>query len=198
MQLRLERATVIVMACLLLGTTGALAASSEGQFAIKEAGAQTCEIFVAERTKRSNVYYSFRGWAAGYVSSYNKLTPDTTDVMSWQTSDLIDLLINNYCSKNPQARYIVAIDTLLQALHSTRLRGVSEVVEIKTDKQTLQLYKDVLRRVQQALTERGLYSGPIDGAYGPGTSTAISAFQAEAKLEQSGYPDQLTLLRLFQ
>jgi peptidoglycan hydrolase-like protein with peptidoglycan-binding domain len=36
---------------------------------------------------------------------------------------------------------------------------------------------EFVKKVQQALKDKGVYSGPIDGKYGPGTRDAISAFQ---------------------
>ena len=181
--------------CLLPAT--AVAASTEGQFAVKEAGTQPCSRFIAERDARTNLYFSFRGWVAGYISQYNKSTPDTTDILSWQTIDLVDLLLTNFCRANPETRYMAAVDNLVRTLHPTRLRSVSETVKIEGAKRPIQLYKTVLRRIQQALTERGHYGGAIDGAFGPATSAAIKAFQAETSLPETGYPDQITLLRLF-
>ena len=191
-------ATALTVAFFALAAPAAHGASSEGKFAVKEAGTQSCERFVAERKKRSNAYFAFLGWVAGYVSFYNKATPDTTDVMSWQTIDLVDLLLNNFCTANPKTLYIAAVDKLVKALHPGRLRNPSEMVVIKGDKRPIHLYKNVLLRIQQILTERGYYKRKIDGAFGPATSAAIKAFQRESKMNETGYPDQLTLLRLFQ
>lgn len=197
----LSRTTVVAVAAVLFaGLSGApaIAASAEGTYAAKGAGPQTCQLFVAEREKQSQAYFRFLGWVEGYVSMFNKLTPDTTDVLSWQTTELVDLLLNNFCKANPQTRFNLAVDTLLNALYPTRLRSSSEVVDIEGSDPPLQLYKDVVRRVQQTLTERGYYKGAIDGSYGPGTATAMKAFQAASKLKETGLPDQVSLLRLFQ
>ena len=48
--------------------------------------------------------------------------------------------------------------------------------------------------VQEELTRRGYYHGPIDGVVGPGTRAAISAYQKNHGLEVSGAIDE-TLLR---
>lgn len=187
----------VAIAYLCLLPLTATAASPEGQFAVKEAGTQPCSRFIAERDARTDLYFSFRGWVAGYISQYNKSTPDTTDILSWQTIDLVDLLLTNFCKANPETRYIAAVDNLVRALYPTRLRSISETVKVEGAERPIQLYKTVLRRIQQTLTERGHYGGAIDGAFGPATSAAIKAFQAEAGLPETGYPDQITLLRLF-
>jgi hypothetical protein len=41
---------------------------------------------------------------------------------------------------------------------------------------------EMVRRVQQALKERGLYRGPVDGAIGPGTLAGLVAFQRAENL----------------
>jgi len=42
---------------------------------------------------------------------------------------------------------------------------------------------EFVKKVQQALKDKGVYSGPIDGKMGPQTRDAISAFQKANKLE---------------
>ena len=48
--------------------------------------------------------------------------------------------------------------------------------------------------VQEELTRRGYYHGPIDGVVGPGTRAAISAYQQNHGLEVNGVIDE-SLLR---
>ena len=43
--------------------------------------------------------------------------------------------------------------------------------------------------LQQDLTTLGLYTGAVDGLYGPATVTAIKALQASAGLPQTGVVD---------
>jgi peptidoglycan hydrolase-like protein with peptidoglycan-binding domain len=42
---------------------------------------------------------------------------------------------------------------------------------------------EFIKKVQQALKDKGVYSGAIDGKLGPQTRNAISAFQKANKLE---------------
>jgi peptidoglycan hydrolase-like protein with peptidoglycan-binding domain len=42
---------------------------------------------------------------------------------------------------------------------------------------------EFVKKVQQALKDKGVYSGAIDGKMGPATRDAISAFQKANKLE---------------
>ena len=178
--------------------TGAFAASADGTYAAKGAGPQNCDQFVKERDARSNNYFRFLGWIEGYISYYNKATPDTTDVLSWQTSELADFLLSNFCKANPAERFSSAVDIMLNALYPSRLREPSEVIDIPGGNPPIQIYKEVMMRIQQTLLDRGFYKGGVDGAYGPGTAAAIKQFQGTVQLEQTGLPDQITLLRLFQ
>lgn len=50
--------------------------------------------------------------------------------------------------------------------------------------------------VQRRLARRGYYHGPIDGVVGPGTRSAIIAFQADHGLNTTGYMSHETLDRL--
>jgi len=50
--------------------------------------------------------------------------------------------------------------------------------------------------VQRRLAHRGYYHGPIDGIVGPGTRSAIAAFQADHGLDPNGYMSDETLGRL--
>ncbi|MEK9662703.1 MAG: peptidoglycan-binding protein, partial [Alphaproteobacteria bacterium] len=153
---------------------------------------------VAEREKQSPAYALFVGWLEGYVTHFNKVTTDTTDVFAWQTTELATFLLNNYCKANPKTRFDVAVETMVKSLYPTRLRNVSEVVDVPGSQPPLQVYKDVVRRIQQTLTERGFYKGSIDGDYGPATVKAMKAFQVSEKRDPTGLPDQVSLLLLFQ
>jgi peptidoglycan lytic transglycosylase len=44
---------------------------------------------------------------------------------------------------------------------------------------------EFVKKVQQALKDKGVYSGPIDGMYGPQTRDAITAFQKANNLHMT-------------
>ncbi len=50
----------------------------------------------------------------------------------------------------------------------------------------LQALESYVEDVQEELTERELYSGPIDGDYGDGTRAAVERLQEECELEPTG------------
>jgi hypothetical protein len=61
---------------ILLHAGSAQAADRNGEFAVKGAGLLTCTIYVAERERRSNVYYMIGGWLEGFISAHNKYAPE--------------------------------------------------------------------------------------------------------------------------
>lgn len=55
-----------------------------------------------------------------------------------------------------------------------------------------------VRKVQQALTLTGFYSGKIDGIYGKGTVQAVKDFQKKSRLKADGIAGRETIKALFE
>jgi peptidoglycan hydrolase-like protein with peptidoglycan-binding domain len=62
--------------------------------------------------------------------------------------------------------------------------------------QRSQLRNEDVRQAQTALQDLGLYNGAIDGLYGPKTINAVSQFQAQRQIPQTGALDQKTMREL--
>jgi peptidoglycan hydrolase-like protein with peptidoglycan-binding domain len=60
----------------------------------------------------------------------------------------------------------------------------------------MQLSKSQAEQVQKELKSAGLYKGPIDGEVGPKMKQAISQFQQQNGLNQTGVVDQQTFAAL--
>ncbi len=56
---------------------------------------------------------------------------------------------------------------------------------------------DLVRRIQQRLTELKLYLGPLDGVFGGGTESAVKSFQKAQNLAPDGIVGPLTWDKLF-
>lgn len=54
-----------------------------------------------------------------------------------------------------------------------------------------------VKKLQQALKSRGLYTGKIDGVYGSGTTAAVKAFQKQKGLTRDGVAGKVTLAALY-
>lgn len=55
---------------------------------------------------------------------------------------------------------------------------------------------DNVRRLQQALTQLGYYSGTVDGSFGSGTKAAVTAFQQANSLTVDGIAGSATIALL--
>lgn len=171
------------------------AMDAEGNFAIKGAGATSCEQYTQALEAEARELYLFAGWIDGYLTGVNQFQEQTFDTSPWQTTELLAQLLGQYCQRNPEVQFMFAATQMLRSMFPARLRTSSEPVEMESDANTAFLYKTVLQRVQEALAERG-HDVATDGAFGPQTERALEAFQRDNEIAVTGLPDQRTLLVL--
>ncbi len=187
-------------ACLaLLGSVLALnayAADRAGSFSVRGAGLLTCDIFVKERAQQSRAYLMIGGWLDGYINGLNQYAADTYDIMSFESTELLAVIIAEHCEAHPKDRLFSVVNTLMIKLRDDRIRERSPLLAVKVDKYQTRLYRETLRRAQRALSERGHFSGEITGAWDDKTERALRAFQRASDLMPTGFPDQKTLWRL--
>jgi Putative peptidoglycan binding domain len=181
---------------LLFYASAAFAADDRGSFAMKGAGFLTCKKFVAEREKKSNIYYMIGGWLDGYITAYNKYVDDTYDITSFESLELLLRLMQNHCQSNPNDRLYPVINSIVETLNPARLQRGSPRVEIRVSDRKTVLYRETIRRIQTELTRRGLYKGALDGRFTDATRSALIAFQSDINFTTTGFPDQATLWRL--
>lgn len=174
----------------------ALAADGDSKFAMKGAGFLPCQVYVSERGKRSELYYMIGGWVEGYVSAYNRLTPDTFDVLSFESLELLLAVMHEHCEANPDDRLHAVLGAMIEQMAPDRIRAESTRVEIAHEAHRTRLYRETIRRVQTELAELGLYHGEADGRFSDQTRSALIAFQSDIGFEMTGFPDQTTLWRL--
>lgn len=192
-QLKLFRA---ILSGALVYSSVCFTADESGQFALKGAGFLSCKNYVDERERRSSVYYMIAGWLDGFVSAHNKYVADTYDILSFESSELLLLVIDNHCQSNPDDRLYAVVNSILAKLGPDRLLLNSPAVEIAEGERRTVLRRDVIARIQRELAQRGLYLAGIDGVFTDATRSAIIAFQTDIGLETTGFPDQTTLWRL--
>ena len=186
--------SVSVLACLLVQHARS---ATDGAFAVKYPGQQSCRVFVetSESDKVRNAF--FLGWLNGYLTGFNRYREETVDIAPWHGLSLLTGLLINYCQQNPDKTFQSAVDAMTAALFPLRLKTNSELVEIVSEGKTLKMYKVVVERVQQSLKELGYFSRDPDGEFSVSTRAALSAFQQDRGIHQSGLPDQETLYQLF-
>lgn len=168
-------------------------------YALRGAGQLSCAQYLAAYEEEGRVLYMTAGWVDGYVTALNRLQNGVFEHLSWQETGLVLDLLRNHCTANPEDVLANAVHLFVQATASTRLTQSSELIEIPVPggSGVIDIYRETIRRVQSMLAELGHYTSTVDGAYGPGTAAAITAFQAQHGLPENGLPDQRTLLVLF-
>ena len=117
-------------------------------------------------------------------------------VTSFETLELLLLVMENHCKSNPGDRLYSVINSLVIKFHPDRLQRDSPRVVIEEGERKTILYRETIRRIQEELTRLGLFKGEVDGRFTDATRSALIAFQADLDFETSGFPDQTTLWRL--
>lgn len=177
---------------------GADAADSDGNFAIKGAGVQTCKKFVEAWDKGNTDLRLYAGWIAGYVTALNQHNEKTYDAVPWQTTETLLGMTWSVCGQlAPDTHFLHAFDRMLSKLRSTRLGEKSDLVGVRRGERTIVVYHAVLDAAKARLTSLGHDAGPIGADFDQIASNAFRSFQEAHGLEPSGLPDQKTLFALF-
>jgi hypothetical protein len=94
-----------------------------------------------------------------------------------------------------QAREVAVIDFVKSHLAPDTKQGPSPLDRAAANTCGQDSYT-VRRRIQLALSERGLYTGAIDGQMGAKTVEGLRKFQVQASLPSTGTADSATLEKL--
>ena len=180
----------------LVSATPASSADSDGDYAIRGAGALQCEVFIDAARAESGSSEGYVRWFEGYLSAVNRVTPDTYDLSPLTEIRDVALLVLNVCTAAPDTNIESALANVLDTLRPIRNETLTELLTLEHEGVRVRLRKSTMIQIQEALTEEGYYSSTIDGLYGPGTRTAIIRHQEANGLEATGLPDGATLLSI--
>lgn len=189
-------ALAILAAALLLPATEARSADEKGQHAVRGAGLISCALYTQEREAKGDVYLVTAAWIDGYVTGINQHASKTYDLLSFEGTELLTAIIAQHCHDNPTDPVFGVLTKLFEQIESDRLKEKSEKVLISLAGREVSHYKELIRRLQRELQDKGLYDGAIHGDYSPDTAKAVRQFQESIGFEATGFPDQLTLWRL--
>ena len=188
---------VAVLACLVFPGLAAKAATPDGQYAVRGAALVPCSIYVRERAEGTALYQTMAAWVDGYISGINQQATGVFDVASFESTELIAALLNEHCTRNPDDRLYSVVVLLVNRMAQNALEIASQKVEVRVQDRKVMLYVETIRRMQQKLGSLGVYVGKVDGRFGPALQEAIAAYQRSIAFDPTGFPDQLTLWRLF-
>lgn len=187
---------IAFLTLLLAVPAAAQARDSENRFAAKGVGLTTCQWFTDARAERSNAYYMALGWIDGYVTGLNQTVEDTFDVASFENNEVFALMLDQNCRRHPTTPFFEMMRAMVRAIDDDRIREASPMVEARIGDNAVRIYRETLRRVQNALTDKGYYAGEVDGVFGQETQVALEAFQGDNRLKVTGLPDAVTLYAL--
>lgn len=190
--------SLTIAGCLLMLTSPlAQAADADGNYALRGVGNGNCgEIVEALQEDDPALQQSLSSWMSGYVTSYNRITDETYDIVPVVSADELLIITTLICQQNPESNFEAALRAVFDLFDTARLTRESPVVEVTHDDRTVLTREDTLALLQERLADRGLYDAQVDGAYGPSTRTALERFQDDAGLEVTGVPDIDTKLNL--
>lgn len=90
----------------------------------------SCGQYVAARNegrrgeyRKQNIHVS---WIAGYLTAYNRQTPDTYDIRGQTDMSAMLLWLENYCKQNPLTAFAQTVERLTDELHPKRIRKAPE------------------------------------------------------------------------
>lgn len=176
----------------------AAAADSDGNFAYKGAGAQTCGAFRASWQDGSRDLSLYGGWIDGYLTAYNQSQPETFDIAPWQTTQTLLGLTRSVCAQLPEdTAFTQAVWQLVQALQPMRLDRLSKAVVLTDGESQTAIYTALLPRVLARLSAEGLSPGePQDTEFPDRLAASLTSYQERHGLDPSGRLDQRTLFTL--
>ena len=112
---------LIVAAALLCMAPGAWARDASGSF--DTVGAKTCAAFMSDHKAQSWAYNADTAWVTGYLTAYNALTPDTSNILGDTDVSGAMLWLQKYCLAYPDNGLADAMLALTAHLYPDRYRA---------------------------------------------------------------------------
>lgn len=175
------------------------AADTDGNFAVKGSGLQTCVAFATAMDENAVEIGVYGGWIEGYLTGQNRRIENTFDATPWADTPTLLAITKSICTQLPaDTRFSDAFDMVLRMLLPSRLRNASPMVSLDGADQQLVLYRDVLAMVRDRLAVLKFDVGSeVADPFDDRTRAALEEFQTSRDLRPTGLPDQRTLLFLF-
>lgn len=188
---------LVLAVSLAIAAASAHCADARSKYSVRGSGLLTCAHFVQARKTRSNAYYAFAGWIDGFVTARNQQQENTYDVLSFESLELLMLLINQHCEKHPNDHFFSVVNSLLERRQGDRLVEESPILKVQVGKRTALHYVETIIRLQKKLGALGYFHGTVTGGYGDDVKRAVAAYQKDHGMKPTGFPDQTTLWRIF-
>lgn len=192
-----------VVAAVILGISflfpvNAIAADADGQFSVRGFGSISCQDFISVVEENdTDALVAHAHWLQGYFSAHNRKKPETFDTVPVYRAQDILTLVRSVCERIPEQPVEAAANASVNLFERVHVTADSEVTTVENDGRQTSVRKGVIAEVQQALSDMGYYDSEVDGLFGRKTATAISNYQGETNLPETGLPDLATLVEIF-
>ena len=102
--------------------TSAMTADNEGAYWSQRP--ESCREFrrLQSSDERTPALMNIRGWVAGYITGFNRQTPDTYDVLGITDFEAAMRFIDGYCKAHPLDNLTAAMESLTEDLYPKRHR----------------------------------------------------------------------------
>ena len=116
-----------LLAMVLAGTMIPVASGSDREGNYHTVGGRTCDAFLKVRQDKG-VSGALRNaaWVGGYLSAYNRLQPDTVNILGATDLDGALAWIENWCRANPRQGEAKALEALTEALYPRRHKTLKD------------------------------------------------------------------------
>ena len=188
---------VVLAVSILNANSAVFAASDEGLFATRGTGGLQCSEYVnrLQGERGLQVRNELSLWLAGYLTHANRNEAGFYDVSPVNSNAALAVIVGRVCRTNPDVLVETAVVSILDSMVSLAPRSETPASIVRNEDFSVEIYEDVMLRFQMKLVGKGfLEEDSADGKYGPKTRKAITEYQEERSLRQTGIPDPLTLL----
>lgn len=176
-----------------------MAATTDGDFATRGIGAQSCGALLTAFAGPDGAAVSdqLASWLAGYLSGTSRLSPSTFDALPIQDVYGVATIVLRVCQQNEPVLVETVAAEIVQGFLKAAPKIVSPVQTVVNDTASVEIRASVMQSVQNALVELELMpASAADGAFGPTTRDSLIAFQTSLGITPTGLPDAVTIFAL--
>jgi len=101
-------------------SVAASASDEHGRYWIYGVGRQTCQTYLEARTTGGFSEISYKNWVSGYLTSSNRSTGDTYNLLGNTDFHGAMVWLDRYCKKNRKNTIYMAMANLTAVMHKSR------------------------------------------------------------------------------
>lgn len=109
---------LIAVVVLMSWGQSSMAANKDGYYDVKGPGQMPCRNWTFERTHgKKSLSDSYQSWVDGFISAYNKLTPNIRGVEFSPSENVVEKFLDDYCKTNPNHGFFRAVEKAIEDIN---------------------------------------------------------------------------------